>query len=808
MRGSCYTAVVFHLRPLIPCLALVLACASRATPSSAPAGGPSSPARPPLAEAGGAATATGAPAPAPANEPADAAQQILADPALSAYHGWIRYLGFQAAHAAERFATDPAAAETARARLSDWAARILAHPALLGELRGVTEWAYLSPVDGSGQPFKVNIPTDYDPQRPAPVALYMHGYSGNHLEHATGMKDHAGYFEVSVLGRSRGGRYRALSEADVLHVLDYLAAHWAIDLDRVHLDGGSMGGGGTFWLGSRYPQRFASGRPVCGYASDKPIGNLLTFPIYATHSDDDWQVPVLHARGPLSKLRAMGGTATLDETTGLGHAAWNYEQGNARAAAWFPQQVRPASKGVRRLDFTALDGDARRAFWAEIQEWGNEPSPAHFALEVGTKNRAKLQLDNIARLTLRLAESPFDPKQALRLTLSDGAVVELPAPLPEQITLARGEKTWAFESEAPDGAVRLHTPGGANQLYAGEPLLIVYGTAGGATLAAALRAAAEVASKSSNATWPAPNGELGPDGVAHNQNLYGQLEIKADTAVTADDIARRHLVLIGSAAQNSLVARLAARLPVQFGSKIVFDDGSELDAKDRALGLVYYNPEAPQRLVFWVAANDPSAYAQGSLVPELLGAPATGVDCVVTRVSDPALVMSRSFDSRWHWQAREGSPLLPDSLQGRAALARAVAGAVRRAAAADFALVGLPATTRPNVYEPGQARLVDLIAQSYYEPVSVMTLTGSELRAALGILLEKSELRLEPEPELAQLQAKREYKLALSAQQISPLVALTHLAPRKYQVTDTTVARALRRYGVSSPDAARAGSSR
>jgi pimeloyl-ACP methyl ester carboxylesterase len=259
------------------------------------------------------------------------------------------------------------------------------------------------------------------------------------------MKDHPGSFDVSVLGRSRGGRYRALSEADVLHVLDYIATHWVVDLDRVHLNGGSMGGGGTFWLGSRYPQRFASGRTVCGYASDKPLGNLLTFPIYATHSDDDWTVPVLHSRGPIAKLRALGGNATLDETTGYGHAAWNYAAGNARADAWYVKQVRPPSHEVKRLDFTALDGSARRAFWAEVTEWGRAPTPAHFTLEATAPNHLEARLQNIARLTLRLSEAPIDPKLPLRVSIAGAPALRLPAPLPSSIVLAQGQGSWAFE---------------------------------------------------------------------------------------------------------------------------------------------------------------------------------------------------------------------------------------------------------------------------------------------------------------------------------------------------------------------------
>jgi pimeloyl-ACP methyl ester carboxylesterase len=748
------------------------------------------------------ATADALPSPAAPDGSAQLAEQILARPELAAYHGWIRYLQFRAAHASQRFLPDkPGAVVEDRLRLAHWTQKVLDNPQLLGELRGVTEWAYLSPVDGSGQPFKLNIPTDYDPARPAPVSIQLHGRTGNHSEDAGDMREHEGYFEVSVLGRARAGGYRALSEADVLAVLDYVSEHWAIDRSRVHLIGGGMGGTGALWLASRYPQLFASGRSVCGSASDKPLGNLLTFPIYSVHSEDDYRVPVLQSRGPLAKLRALGGNVTLDEPTGYGHEVWKYQAGSDRAAAWYEQQVRPESREVKRLDFTALDGEAVRAFWAEIAEWGSEPKPAHFALEVAGKNRVKARLDNIRSLHLRLAEAPLEPGQPLRVSIDGSAPLTLPSPLPSEIWLEQADTGWAFAESAPVAPFRLHTPGGANQLYAGEPLLIVYGTRGDAATRTALRAAAGAASRSSSASWLKPGRDGGEDGVAYNQNLYGDLNVKADQDVTAEDIARRHLVLIGSAAQNSVVAALASRLPVRYeNGTIAWNDGRQSSAQDRALGLVHYNPDAPDRLIFWVAANDAAAYAAGSLAPELLGSLPSGADAVVVRVSDPALVETRSFDSRWHWLPREQTTLLPAELASSAELARAVAAAVRRAAPADFAVTGLPEPTRPNAYEPGEARLADVLAQNYFAPVSVMTLLGSDLVQAAHAIA-ASNAKLEPAPDLARIQPQREYRVALSARQISPFVRLTHLAPRKYEVVDSDVAQALNRYGVSGAPA-------
>lgn len=734
-------------------------------------------------------------------ETSASADEILQREDLAAYHGWIKYLQFEAEHAAERFPNRPETENEKVQRLKEWTERILANPNVLQELRGTHEWAYESPADGSGQPFKFNIPTDYDPAVSFPVSLYMHGYSGNHLEHATGMEDHPAFFDVSVLGRARGGRYVGLSEVDVLHVLDYLEAHWNIDLDRVHLNGGSMGGGGTFLLGSRYPHRFASGRTVCGYASDKPIGNLLTFPIYATHSDDDYTVPVVHSRGPLARLREIGGQVIFDETTGYGHAVWDYAEGNARGDAWYRNQIRPDSRTVRRIDFTALDGTAARGWWAEVAEWGPRPRPARFILVAGADNVLHAELTNIRRLNLRLAESPMDRTLDLQVSVNGAIPIRLPAPLPDSVVLAADGDGWAFEPRPPELPFVLHTPGGANQLFDGSPLLIVYGTGGSPEAQSAMKEAADVASRSGNAAWLSPNGEEGDDGVSHNQLLYGNLRVAADAEVTKEDIARCHLVLIGSADQNVVVARIADRLPVAYrADTITFNDGFSVPAGDAALGLLHYNPESPRRLIFWVASNDPRTYAADSSVPTTLGPRSwaiavNGTDCVVAKVSSPSLVASRSFASRWEWAgARDDTPLLPEAIQTGEALANAFGDVLRRASGSDFAVTGATGAKEDAAYVAGTTRLSDLLnlGNVYYNRINVMEMTGDQLIAADRKIADKP-VWIHPTPHRSSVERKATYKVAIPSSLISDFFGAAKFAPDGYRITDLNFADELER---------------
>jgi hypothetical protein len=705
-----------------------------------------------------------------------AEEAALARADLAAYRGWLKFLRFEAETAVARHGAANTAAHEKIARLADWTKRISADPALIGRLRGVQEWAYESPVDGSGQPFKLNIPTDYDPARPPGITVTMHGYSGNHLEHSAGAAPHTGAFEVYVLGRARGGWYTGLSRADVLQALDYIEAHWAIDPARVRLAGGSMGGGATFKLGSRYPQRFASGQITCGYDVQEPVANLLTFPIYATHSDDDPTVPILLSRGPLAKLRALGGQVIYDETTGYGHAVWDYQEGNARSAAWAPKQIRPDSRTVRHIDFTALDGDAVRGWWGEIVEWGPAPEPARFVLTAGNANTLFVEPTNIARLRIRVAESPLDRAAALHVVVDGRLPLSVPAPLPDSLVLARGDDgVWAIETQPPALPFRLHTPGGPIQAYNGEPLLIVYGTHGSEAARTTLHTAAVAASESSHPNWVPEGGEAAPDGVPHAHNLYGNLPIKADTAVTDDDLAGHTLVLIGTAAENSVVARIAAKLPVTFdGQTIVCSDGVSLPGAHRTLGLLHYNPFAPQRLVFWVASSDAAGYAAGATVPELGGDLFIGADLLVTDATSGTLTATRSFDSRWRWTpGRADSPLLPAALAAHEPLARAIAGAARRAVGADFGVAGKVSALGHTAIEAGVTRVSDIARLGYGTPVDVVEITGAQLVAfaqaadATG-LDDPTFIRFEPAVDATAIEGRRVYRVAVPADQLFP----------------------------------------
>jgi len=720
-------------------------------------------------------------------------QTLLQRQELAPYRGWLKFLQFRAEQETARHGADSEPARKATERLRDWVQRIEQDPALLGKLRGVQEWAYESPVDGSGQPFKLMIPTDYDPAKPAGISLYMHGLAGDHLKHSTGMRDREGNFEIAVLGRSRGGAYLGLSGADVLHVLNYVQTHWKIDDRRIQLSGGSMGGGGIFKLGSRYPHLFSSALMTCGFTTQEPINNLLTLPIYATHSVDDPVVPVITARGPFQTLRARGGRNIFDQTTGLGHAAWDYVEGNKRAAAWGQKEVRPKSRDVLRIDYTALDSVAARGWWAEVAEWGPEPKPARFILTATRTNSLTAELRNVGRLTLRLDESPFDANQPLRVTINGKPEIEIPAPLPARVDIGEAGVVTAAKT-----ARRPHTPGGAYQLYNGEPLLIVYGTQGGVNL----KAAAEAAARSWNPSWLGDQDMFGrdpEDGVPFSHNLYGSLRTKADHEVTAEDLARNHLVLIGHAGENSVVKRLASAWPVRItDTEIACDDGVTFSRKGRAWGLVHLNPEAPDRLIFWVGSDVNAAYAAGSVIPVIHGTGLHAADLIVADPVKRSVVATRSFAPDWSWTKETSRAKIAPGIASAKDLANAIAESVRLAAGCDFAVATTIDTFGDVPFDPATATARDVANLHYNDLIDVLELDGAQLLALDEKFKAPSPfpryLAFQPALPAKGFTAGKKYRVALTASNGFPVGRVLLDMPVNQERTELTAAEAIERF--------------
>ncbi len=735
-------------------------------------------------------------------------QEMTASDAKAAYHGWLRYLQYLLEDAKERFFENTEGTTDAAYRLDKWMTKIKEDPDLISKLNAVIEWAYLSKVDDSGQPFKLAIPTDYTPDKSFALEVNLHGHGGNHLEYSGGVQSRPGTFHLEVLGRARGGGFFDLSEVDVLDAVEYIKKYWNIDPQRIHLVGTSMGGWGTYYLCARHPHIFASARPQCGAGTVLPIKNLLNVPVYATHSIDDDTVPILQDRIPVQNLIRFGGKAVMDETSGLGHAAWNYHEGNARAYEFAFSQILPNMRDVRRIHYTAIDGLARRAYWLEVVEWGHKPRPAVMDARVDEANMLYLNLENINTLKVDVSRSPINAKENLKVVVNAHAPITYNAPLSETLYARLQDNDWVISDDLGEiKPYRLHYPGGVHLLYQGEPLLIVWGTQSDTDTNKRIYDAAQAARKNPNPNWhdsdaQEPGEGEGIDGIPHNRMLYSTLLGKPDYEITEEDMKKYNLVLIGTAEQNSIVAEIADKLPVQLKqNSIKCSDGIDWGIRNAAIGLSFYNPKAPKRLIFWVACNNPEFYQPESKVLQRMVLSDVVPDMVVASLKNEEVVASRFFDSHWQWEpGYEKSRFCSPHIRTNKQMAKEMAKVLRRATGSDVSLVYIPENPDDLLPSAGLKRIADLTADNYYLPVAEMTLTGKELLAYQEWLKQNPPEYggwIEFYPKIIKLAFRENelYKVSLYPYVLWDMADITiQYPPHEYKITDMQAIDVIEQY--------------
>jgi poly(3-hydroxybutyrate) depolymerase len=163
------------------------------------------------------------------------------------------------------------------------------------------------------------VPSKYDKEKPTPLMVALHGLGGNpqniiRYRGFTDLAEKYGYIVVAPMGNNERGWYGAralvkgkttepenlseLSEKDVMNVLEIVKKDYKIDPDRIYLMGHSMGGGGTWHLGIKYPDIWAGLAPIAPaiFRPATDVEKIKHIPVILVQGDKDTLVPVAGAR--------------------------------------------------------------------------------------------------------------------------------------------------------------------------------------------------------------------------------------------------------------------------------------------------------------------------------------------------------------------------------------------------------------------------------------------------------------------------------------------------------------------------------
>lgn len=187
--------------------------------------------------------------------------------------------------------------------------------------------------------FSLYVPESYQPARPWPLIVALHGGSGNGRDFLWMWVREArsrGYLLVApTAGRDTWGES---DDRGLLEILNWIGRNYHLDSARILLTGLSDGATFTLLYGLAHPSVYGALAPLCGvlHPANEAIGNLERArdrPIYLVHGGLDFLFPVTLARYARDQLQAAGAQVTYRELPDLSHTYPRSE--NVRILAWF-----------------------------------------------------------------------------------------------------------------------------------------------------------------------------------------------------------------------------------------------------------------------------------------------------------------------------------------------------------------------------------------------------------------------------------------------------------------------------------------
>ena len=185
-------------------------------------------------------------------------------------------------------------------------------------------------------PYALFVPSGYDAATPSPLMVSLHGAGRQYdwLMNYAGFLDlaeHHGYVVVTPLGYTRRGGYGyrgdteqdRRAEQDVMNVFRLVTEELNIDANRIYLWGHSMGGAGTYYLASRYPDIWAGLAAVAGGSMNADYVDaeaIRRIPFLVVQGSDDRVVPTAGVRASVAKMSELGMRHLYIEIPGGDHS--------------------------------------------------------------------------------------------------------------------------------------------------------------------------------------------------------------------------------------------------------------------------------------------------------------------------------------------------------------------------------------------------------------------------------------------------------------------------------------------------------
>lgn len=202
-------------------------------------------------------------------------------------------------------------------------------------------------------PYRLYVPKTYDPSKPIPLVVALHGYSGNQdyffalTDDLPGLLETHGFILVAPMGYNTGSWYGGggpatrgdnpqntseiypdgsklsvteLGEKDVMNVIELVRREYNIDPHRTFLMGHSMGGAGTWYIGQKYPEMWKAIAPMSGTGRFSTVNAkvMAKIPVIVSVGGEETG-QLAPSKEAVADINAAGGEAVYFEVPDAGH---------------------------------------------------------------------------------------------------------------------------------------------------------------------------------------------------------------------------------------------------------------------------------------------------------------------------------------------------------------------------------------------------------------------------------------------------------------------------------------------------------
>ncbi|WP_031497091.1 prolyl oligopeptidase family serine peptidase [Bryobacter aggregatus] len=482
---------------------------------------------------------------------------------------------------------------------------------------GLIVRGYISKIDGSVQPYGLVIPAGWQASGAAPWRLdtWLAGRSDvrSEVNFLTERMTRPGEFAPpDAIVLHPYGRYcnatKFAGEVDVLEAQASVKSRYRIDEDRAFIRGFSMGGASSWHIGAHFADRWAGVAPGAGFAETREYQGLEkkgdVRPWYEQKLWRWYDATEYAANFYNTPLIAYSGE--IDKQIQAAQIMQRYlaQEGMALAHVIGPNtehKYHPDSKPIlesrlaaiaktgrdtypRTLRFTTYTLRYNRMRWITVDALNQHWERARVNAEITAAGEIQIQTQNVAGLTIHFGsggwQQPLDRKVSVRI---DGQPAGQLQPLSDQSLQGSFSKTpTGWQSASPNESLRKRhgLQGPIDDAFLSSFVMVL---PSGKPQSEATGKWVEAESSRAIRNW---------------RSLFrGAARVKKDSEITDADIAASNLILWGDPASNAVLARIAAKLPLEWNSSKLSIGKNSCDAQGCMPVMVYPNPLNPKRYI-------------------------------------------------------------------------------------------------------------------------------------------------------------------------------------------------------------------